>query len=119
MRSTGLARSMAGKFNRHGHSKNRFPLGIELASVTSRMRGPEGVITARSASSFSTLSHVARETPFAARRPVSSIRRQRNLIVDQRIERGLDVDLGVDHAGLLQGQPAARMESRCGAPIRL
>ena len=49
-----------------------------------------------------------------------SIRRQRNLVVDQRVERGLDVDLGVDHAGLLQRQtPAARMDSRCGAPIRL
>src|SRR5229473_6796748 len=34
-----------------------------------------------------------------------SIRRQRNLIVDQRVERCLDVDLGVDHAGLLQRQP--------------
>ena len=33
-----------------------------------------------------------------------SIRRQRNLVVDQRVERRLDVDLGVDHAGLLQRQ---------------
>src|SRR3979490_1527739 len=32
----------------------------------------------------------------------SLIRRQRNLIVDQRVQRGLDVDLGVDDAGLLQ-----------------
>src|SRR6266404_144085 len=31
-----------------------------------------------------------------------SIHRQRNLIVDQRVERGLHIDLGVDHAGLLQ-----------------
>src|SRR6266404_8074554 len=31
-----------------------------------------------------------------------SIRRQRNLIVDQCVERCLDVDLGVAHAGLLQ-----------------
>src|SRR5258705_11836432 len=31
-----------------------------------------------------------------------SIRRQRDLVVDQRIERGLDVDLCVDDAGLLQ-----------------
>ena len=32
------------------------------------------------------------------------MRRQRNLVVDQAIERCLDVDLGVDHAGLLQRQ---------------
>src|SRR6476660_5514624 len=32
-----------------------------------------------------------------------SIRRQRHLVVDQAVECGLDVDLGVDHAGLLQG----------------
>jgi hypothetical protein len=37
-----------------------------------------------------------------------SIRRQRNLIVDQRIECGLDVDLGVDHPGLLQRQPGGK-----------
>src|SRR5258707_15469391 len=33
------------------------------------------------------------------------IRRQRDLVVDQGIERRLDVDLGVDDAGLLQRQP--------------
>src|SRR6185312_4587536 len=37
-----------------------------------------------------------------------SVRRQRNLIVDQRIERGLDVDLAVDHPGLLQRQPGGK-----------
>src|SRR5947208_16512893 len=31
-----------------------------------------------------------------------SIRRQRDLVVDQRIQRCLDVDLGIDDAGLLQ-----------------
>ena len=31
-----------------------------------------------------------------------SIRRQRDLVVDQRIERRLHIDLGVDDAGLLQ-----------------
>src|ERR1700687_1825376 len=39
-----------------------------------------------------------------------SIRRQRNLVVDQRVERCLDVDLGLDHPGLLQRD--ARGEDR-------
>src|SRR5260370_27672808 len=39
-----------------------------------------------------------------------SIRRQRILVVDERVERRLDVELGVDHAGLLQRQ--ARGEDR-------
>src|SRR5271154_5100095 len=30
------------------------------------------------------------------------IRRQRNLVINKSVERGLDVDLGVDHPGLLQ-----------------
>jgi hypothetical protein len=43
----------------------------------------------------------AETTPVFVARP--SIRRQRNLIVDQRVQRCLDVDFGVDDAGLLQG----------------
>jgi len=34
----------------------------------------------------------------------SLIRRQRDLVVDQRIERRFHIDLGVDYAGLLQGE---------------
>src|ERR1700753_3724539 len=37
-----------------------------------------------------------------ARAGSSLIRRQRNLVVDQRVQRRLDVGLAVDHAGLLQ-----------------
>ena len=43
-------------------------------------------------------------------RGVSSIRRQRDLVVDQGIQRRLHINLGVDHAGLLQGK--ARGEDR-------
>ena len=32
---------------------------------------------------------------------VASIRRQRNAVIDELVERRLDVDLGVDHARLL------------------
>src|SRR4051794_26851106 len=39
-----------------------------------------------------------------------SIRRQRDLVVDQSIERCLHIDLGIDHAGLLQSE--ARGEDR-------
>ena len=35
-------------------------------------------------------------------RGAASIRWQRDLVVDQRIQRAFDVDLGVDHAGQLQ-----------------
>src|SRR3954465_9662102 len=45
----------------------------------------------------------ARRAPFPTLR-FASIRRQRDLVVDQRIKRRLDVDLGVDHAGLLQSE---------------
>jgi hypothetical protein len=34
--------------------------------------------------------------------PLLSIRRQRDLVVDQGVECRLDVDLGLDHPGLLQ-----------------
>src|SRR5258706_10267106 len=49
-----------------------------------------------------TFSHKGRRRKGSVTFP-GSIRRQRNLIVDQGIERRLDVDLGVDDAGLLQG----------------
>jgi hypothetical protein len=45
-----------------------------------------------------TAEFVARGLPF----PCELIRRQRDLVVDQGIQRRLHVDLGVDDAGLLQ-----------------
>ena len=48
---------------------------------------------------LATLSHKGRGEEKAE--AIASIRRQRNAIVDELIQRRLDVDLGVDHARLL------------------
>src|SRR4051812_40948272 len=52
---------------------------------------------------ISSTSSATCDSPAGRGRVRASIRRQRDLIVDQRIQRRLDVDLGVDDAGLLQG----------------
>ena len=45
--------------------------------------------------------------------------RHQILLVDQIIDRLLDVDIALDHTCLLKQDSAARIEERCGAPILL
>ena len=76
-------------------------------SVSSFETGEGSVSAERDPSSgaafvHATFSHKGRREE-ATPRLCASIRRQGDLVVDQRIERCLDVDLGVDDAGLLQG----------------
>src|SRR5947208_13924415 len=81
------------------HRTSLLPLWEKVARTLSAP--DEGSASAeRDPSPVFDASHLSQPLP-QGERVKSSIRWQRNLIVDQRIQRGLDVGLGLDDAGLL------------------